>query len=90
MDADRTALALRAETSPAGDVDAAALVLAEDRAAKLVGLSPRTLQKLRLEGDGPRFVRLTGRRIGYTTDALQAWINARSVSSTSEAAAVRK
>jgi predicted DNA-binding transcriptional regulator AlpA len=77
------------EAGLGGDFDTVAIVLGEDKAARLVGLSARTLQKLRLEGDGPRFVRLTGRRIGYTADALRAWVDARSVGSTSETAARR-
>jgi predicted DNA-binding transcriptional regulator AlpA len=66
-------------------IDTLRLVLTEDEAARLLRLSARTLQRLRLEGEGPRFVRLTGRRIGYAISDLEAWVRARSVASTSEA-----
>lgn len=68
-----------------GEVDIPALVVTEDEAAKLLRVSVRTLGRLRVDGDGPRFVRLTGRRIGYAVADLEAWIRARAVGSTSEA-----
>jgi hypothetical protein len=71
------------------NVDTPALVLTESEAARAVRLSARTMQRMRLDGNGPCFVRLTGRRVGYAIDALQVWVRARSVDSTSEAG-VRK
>jgi hypothetical protein len=67
------------------EIDIPALVATEEEAARMLRLSVRTMQRLRLDGDGPRFVRLTGRRIGYAIGDLQAWVRARSVASTSEA-----
>lgn len=62
-------------------------VFTETEAAKLLRLSRRTLQRLRLEGGGPNFVRLTpaGSRIGYVFSEIQAWLRERNVSSTSAA-----
>lgn len=62
-------------------------IFTETETAKLLRLSRRTLQRLRLEGAGPRFVRLTpsGSRIGYAYGDLQAWIRERSAASTSAA-----
>lgn len=54
-------------------------------AAALVNLAPRTLQAKRLDGTGPAFVQLTRRRIGYSLEALRAWVAAQSVKSTAEA-----
>ena len=65
------------------NINIPALVLTEDEAARMLRLSARTMQRLRLDGDGPRFVKLTGRRIGYAIGDLQAWVRARSVASTS-------
>ena len=64
-----------------------ALIVTETEAAKLLRLSARTLQRLRLEGDGPEFVRLTptGSRLGYTMAALQTWVRQHSCTSTSAA-----
>ena len=72
------------DDNPAG-INIPALVLTEDEAARMLRLSARTMQRLRLDGEGPRFVKLTGRRIGYAIGDLQAWIRARSVTSTSDA-----
>ena len=44
-------------------------------AAEYVGLSPSTLEKKRLSGDGPRFVRLGGRAVGYDIRDLDDWID---------------
>jgi predicted DNA-binding transcriptional regulator AlpA len=43
------------------------------QAAEYVGLSPRTLEKARLTGDGPPF-RKIGRAVIYDTDDLDAWL----------------
>jgi len=64
---------------------ASRLVLTEKQATEELGLSARTLQAMRTAGTGPAFIRLSERRIGYSREALQAWIAARSVKSTSEA-----
>ncbi len=63
------------------------LIVTEAEAAKLLRLSSRTLQRLRLDGNGPPFVRLTpsGSRIGYALEDLHAFIRRRSVASTSAA-----
>ncbi len=59
------------------------LILTEDEAAKALRLAPRTLQRMRLDGDGPPYVQLSERRIGYSLVALQEWIAARQRASTS-------
>ena len=51
----------------------------------MIGLAPRTLQKMRLRGDGPPHVQLTGRKVGYSVQVLREWVAARSVRSTSDA-----
>lgn len=54
------------------------LIVTEAEAAQMVRLSARTLQRLRLAGEGPRYINLTpsGSRIGYAVADLQAWIAA--------------
>jgi hypothetical protein len=66
-------------------IGTAPLVVTEVEAGHMLRLSVRTMQRLRLDGDGPRFVRLTGRRIGYAISDLRAWVQARSMASTAEA-----
>ena len=56
-----------------------------DQAAEFVGLSPRTLERLRVEGRGPVF-RRHGRRILYATKDLLAWSDGHRRVSTSQPA----
>jgi len=57
--------------------------LSTRRAAAYLGLSPRTLDRYRVSGDGPDFYRFGGRILYRQTD-LEKWAGARRVSSTSE------
>jgi predicted DNA-binding transcriptional regulator AlpA len=59
-------------------------VLRPPEAGKYLGLSASTLAKQRLRGDGPKFVRLSPRAIGYLQADLDAWLAAKRCSSTSE------
>ena len=64
-------------------VRAAARYLTNDEAAEFLRLSPRTLEKQRVIGGGPRF-RKFGRRVVYAVDDLETWANARSFEMTSD------
>ena len=61
-------------------------LLTQRQTAELTRLSGRTLERHRLAGTGPKFVRL-GRRILYRRDDIEAWIADCTCSSTSEAEA---
>lgn len=61
------------------------LFLTTSEAAALLRLAPRTLERFRLEGSGPRFRKL-GRRVVYAEGDLAAWADARARQSTGEAA----
>jgi predicted DNA-binding transcriptional regulator AlpA len=50
--------------------------LTNDEAAGFLKLSPRTLEKLRVLGTGPRFRKL-GRRVIYDAADLVSWCNER-------------
>jgi excisionase family DNA binding protein len=52
-------------------------MLTTEEAAVVCGLSPRTLEKLRSEGGGPRFLKIR-RKVKYRERELDEWI-ARSV-----------
>jgi predicted DNA-binding transcriptional regulator AlpA len=52
-------------------------------AAEYVGLSERTLEKLRVIGGGPRYAKL-GRAVVYDTADLDRWVEERQRTSTSE------
>jgi predicted DNA-binding transcriptional regulator AlpA len=59
-------------------------VLRTPDAAQYLGLTASTLEKMRITGGGPRFVRIGTRAIGYTVDDLDAFIEAGRRASTSD------
>ena len=59
-------------------------ILRTKEAAEKLGLQPCTLEKWRITGEGPQFVRL-GRAIGYRELDLEAFAAKRLCKSTSEA-----
>lgn len=61
-------------------------VLSEHRAAELLGLSVRTLQRFRVEGRGPRYLKLGRKRVAYSEADIAAWIEHCRRESTSEPA----
>ena len=58
-------------------------ILNQKQTAKLLTLSERTLERLRVTGTGPRFVR-AGRSIRYREIDVETWVASRVVGSTSE------
>ena len=44
-------------------------------AARYLSLSPSTLNKMRLRGDGPAFLKLGAHAVAYDVSDLDAWIN---------------
>ena len=59
-------------------------VLSEDQAAELLGLSVRTLQRFRVDGRGPRYLKLGRKRVAYSESDLSAWLDQCRRESTSE------
>ncbi len=56
-------------------------------AAAILSISPKTLEKLRTDGGGPRYSKLAAGKTGavrYCVDDLHEWMKTKSVSSTSE------
>jgi len=62
-------------------------LLTQRDAAIALRLSTRTLERLRVSGLGPRYIKTT-RRVLYRECDIEAWLTARVVRSTSEAAGV--
>jgi predicted DNA-binding transcriptional regulator AlpA len=56
----------------------------QDDIAEHLGCSVRTLERYRVSGDGPRFVKI-GRLVRYRAIDLDAWLAERVRGSTSEA-----
>ena len=65
------------------NANATARYLTNDEAAAFLRLSPRTLEKQRVIGGGPRF-RKFGRRVLYAVEDLEAWANSRTFEMTSD------
>ncbi len=57
-----------------------------DEAAKTLRTSARTLERRRLDGSGPKFVKLGG-RVLYRPEDIAAWADDRTFASTAEAQA---
>ncbi len=58
-----------------------------EETAKVLRTSPRTLERRRLDGTGPKFVKLGG-RVLYRPEDVSAWAADRTFASTAEAAVV--
>lgn len=48
-------------------------LLNTEEAAKRLGLSPRTLERYRVTGEGPEFLKM-GRAVRYTVAKLNEWL----------------
>lgn len=59
-------------------------LLAPDSAAAVLAISPKTLEAMRLRGNGPVWVKVSPRRVAYRVEDLEAYVRARTFSSTSE------
>ena len=73
------------DIGPAGrtiPADPAALLYASE-AATLLALSPRTLETLRVRGNGPSFVRIGARAVRYRRAAVLDWAASRERPNTS-------
>lgn len=57
--------------------------LTQDQVADLLHVSPRTLERHRVAGTGPRFMKI-GARVLYDRADLKAWLSERTYSSTAE------
>ena len=66
-----------------GDSSPAVFLLDERQAAGRLCLAVRTLQKWRVTGGGPRFVKL-GRSVRYRQSDLDQWVRERQRTSTSD------
>ena len=65
------------------DRTAPARFLRTPEAARILSISPRTLEKYRCQGNGPTFRKLGG-RVVYAIDDLEAWANQAACNSTSD------
>jgi excisionase family DNA binding protein len=58
-------------------------LMRESEAAQILGLSKRTLQKWRLTGGGPEFLKF-GRAVRYSVESLERWLRQNRRRSTSD------
>ncbi len=59
-------------------------MLTTTQAAGVLGLSPRTLEQLRVKGGGPEYFALGKRAVRYRCHALESWLAGRRRVSTSD------
>ncbi len=59
--------------------------LTQTEAAQFTRLSPRTLERMRLDGTGPKFTK-AGRRVIYSRCSIEEWLEMRTYKSTSDMA----
>jgi predicted DNA-binding transcriptional regulator AlpA len=64
-------------TNQLHDLLAQKAILSEKRAAELAGLSLVTFRRLRKGNAGPRWVRLSQRRVGYQAADFMQWLDSR-------------
>jgi len=60
-------------------------ILTPQQTAEHTGLSMPSLQRMRSEGTGPCFIKLGPRRVGYRISDINAWLETRVATSTSDA-----
>jgi predicted DNA-binding transcriptional regulator AlpA len=61
------------------DVFENARVVDEPTAVRLVGVSPRTWDRMRSRGETPPITRISERRIGYRLSDIKTWLDSRRV-----------
>jgi hypothetical protein len=60
-------------------------LLTQSEAAELLRLNEKTLERLRISGGGPKYIRLgKTRAIRYRPEDLESWLASKLISSTSE------
>jgi hypothetical protein len=79
----------RASNSSSDHDSGADRFLTNADAARFLNLSPRTLEKLRVTGGGPRFRKLR-RRVLYAVSDLRSWADQRICESTSDVNYLRR
>jgi predicted DNA-binding transcriptional regulator AlpA len=50
-------------------------ILTEREVCNWLGISEPTLFRHRRDGTGPKFIRLSARRVGYRHSAVEAWLS---------------
>ena len=64
-------------------------LLSAKKAAVLLGVSERTLERLRTDGEGPKYIKF-GQTVRYQPSDLRAWIEARKRASTSDSGGTKQ
>lgn len=52
-------------------------LLTAEQVSQYLQISPRTLEKMRADGSGPKFVRLGHKTVRYRLTDVQTWLQAR-------------
>jgi predicted DNA-binding transcriptional regulator AlpA len=54
-------------------------LLTEKQLSTWLGVSLPSLQRMRSNGTGPKFIQLSERRIGYRKSEVETWLSARTI-----------
>lgn len=78
----------RPPTTPRDQNSRGLIYLTQREVSALLRISPRTLERHRLNGTGPAYIKL-GRRVVYRREAIEAWAAVNTFTSTSAAGGCR-
>jgi predicted DNA-binding transcriptional regulator AlpA len=68
-------------------IETGVMLLTATKAAGLLGVKPQTLARWRMDGRGPRFIRLGSTpksRTAYTPAEIERWLDSHTATSTSD------
>lgn len=83
MSQDNRPKGLHGDAMPTPLVQTPTRILRTPDAARRVGLSESSLEKARCRGDGPAFIKIGSRAVGYLISDLDEWLSSRRRTSTS-------
>jgi hypothetical protein len=69
---------------PGGPVPSVSALLFPDQAARYLLLSVSTLARMRISGNGPKFLRVSPQRVAYRISDLDRYLDGRTRTSTSQ------
>lgn len=76
---------MKPHLNPAGPAEGGPVYLSQAQVSGRTGIAERTLEDWRRRGVGPRWIRVSPRKVLYSLESLNAWLKAREVQSTAEA-----
>ncbi|MBI3131734.1 MAG: hypothetical protein HYZ13_10445 [Acidobacteria bacterium] len=76
---------MKPHLNPVGPAESGPVYLSQAQVSVRTGIAKRTLEDWRRRGVGPRWIRVSPRKVLYALESLNGWLKAREVQSTAEA-----